>query len=151
MKLYLIPDANPGERWHSSKTGLKDPTEVEMPKAGRAAMADFLNDNEHTIGVRNTLGHRPVDLPVYEDDRPLDDLEKAELRAVAAAQGTTLPSGLLHYDYRSPFAARTALAGMDAVTIADGVKQMHGAELKKIADAVIDRISQLAEGTTNGT
>jgi hypothetical protein len=81
MKLYKIPDAPAGERFHSSKTGLKDFVEIELPKDGRAGMAAFFNDNERElVGV----GLLPP--------RQLDALEQAEMRAVAAAeQSTTVP------------------------------------------------------------
>jgi hypothetical protein len=79
MKLYKIPNAPAGERFHSSKTGLKDFTEIELPKDGRAGMATFLNDNEaELVGVGL--------LPPTQ----LDELEQAELRAVAAARATTM-------------------------------------------------------------
>jgi hypothetical protein len=78
MKLYKIANALPGERWHSAKTGLTGFEEVELTKDGRAGMAQFLNANElDLIGV----GLLPP--------TPLDPLEAAELRAVAAAKGGT--------------------------------------------------------------
>jgi hypothetical protein len=81
MKLYKIPGAPAGERFHSAKTGLKDFEEIELPKDGRAAMAAFFNNNElELVGIGL--------LPPQE----LDELEKAELRAVAQAAGpTTVP------------------------------------------------------------
>jgi hypothetical protein len=104
MKLYKIPNAPAGERFHSSKTGLKDFTEIELPKDGRAGMATFLNANEievgrpghkwhdelqppcpeHQMGYDCQHGHGPLPTP------QLDELEQAELRAVAAARATTM-------------------------------------------------------------
>lgn len=87
MKIYKIASAPAGERWHSAKTGLKDFTEVELPKDGRAGMAAFLNGNEREAiePFYRGSGH-VLDLP------DIDPLQQAELRAVAAAQpATTLP------------------------------------------------------------
>jgi hypothetical protein len=81
MKLYKIPGAPAGARFHSSKTGLKDFVEIELPKDGRAGMAAFFNDNERElVGV----GLLPP--------RQLDALEQAEMRAVAAAEQSTTVS-----------------------------------------------------------
>ena len=147
MKLYKIPTAPPGERFHSSKTGLKDFIEIETPKDGRAAMADWLND--HELELTNTEPHASkVDYGGYAGtqlDR-LDPLQEAELRAVAAQQ-----QGLLHYDYKSPFSARTVLASIDAAQCAKAVSQFHGDELVKVTNAVVQRITQLVLGGINGT
>lgn len=72
MKLYKIADAPAGERWHSAKTGLKDPTEVVLPKDGRQGMATFINANELEVSQGVASG-------------PIDELEQAEMRAVREA------------------------------------------------------------------
>lgn len=87
MKLYKTPAAAPGERWHSSKTGLKDLIEVELPKEGRGGMAAFLNTNETEV-TDEQLGRYNWTKPLGGDPTvvALDPLEAAELRAVATAQ-----------------------------------------------------------------
>jgi hypothetical protein len=91
MKLYQIPNAPAGSRWHSSKTGLKEGYgEVELPRDGRATMAAFLNANE--VAATNlvlTIGDKVVG--VGAGPAPLDELEQAELRAVAADQPQAKP------------------------------------------------------------
>lgn len=139
MKLYKIPDAPAGERFHSSKTGLKDFTEIELPKDGRQGMAAFLNGNElELVGV----GLLPP--------KQLDELEQAELRAVAAAEEGTTMSPLFHYDYNSPFSARTALADIDAAMCVRAVKQFDGPNLGKVVAAAIERMSQLLGAVPGG-
>lgn len=145
MKLYKISNAPPGERWHSSKTGLKDFIEVELPKEGRAGMAVFLNDGEREL--LEPVGRHNWTKPLGGDPTVVgapDDLEAAELRAVAAAQVTTM-SGLIKYDYSSPFSARTILADIDAGTCVQAVKQFDGPNLGKVVAACVERISQLLD------
>jgi hypothetical protein len=91
MKLYKLPTAPAGERWHSAKTGLKDFEELELPKDGRAGMAAFLNGNEREVGnpalVAGTLAVATSEVERFAHDA----LELAELKAVAAARQTTMP------------------------------------------------------------
>lgn len=141
MKLYKIQAAPAGERWHSAKTGLKDFDEIETPKDGRQGMAAFLNSNEiELVGV----GLLPP--------KQLDELEQAELRAVAAAQqGLATPAGLISYDYRSPFSARTVVADIDASMCAKAVRQFDGPNLGKVIAAAVERISQLLGAIPGGS
>lgn len=76
MKLYKIPNAPAGHRWMSHKTGLRDFETVETPKEGRQGMADFLNQNELEVAIKDSEG---------EPGCP-DELEQAELRAIEAAR-----------------------------------------------------------------
>jgi hypothetical protein len=128
MKLYKVPTAPPGERWHASKTGLKNFGEVEMPKLGRGAMAEFLNANEAQVALAD----------YSEPD--LDPLERAELRAaaIAVASVTTQPR------YESPLSASSVIAGIDAGMCAAAIRQMDGVNLAKVAGACIERISQVS-------
>lgn len=91
MKLYKIATAPAGERWHSSKTGLKDPAEVEMPKEGRAGMAAFLNQAEAEI-QNEAQGRVNWSRPLGGDPTVVetDPLRQAEQRAVDEAKATTV-------------------------------------------------------------
>lgn len=86
MKLYKVAAAPPGERWSGSKTGLKDFAEIELPKDGRQGMAAFLNGNEREVGLEAFGQGARLDADVQE----LDELQQAELRAVAAVQKKSL-------------------------------------------------------------
>lgn len=91
MKLYKLPNAPAGERWHSSKTGLKDFTEIELPKDGRAGMAQLFNANEAEIvfeAFAPLAG--PIEGPISTQGRPLDELEQAELRAAEQQRAKTV-------------------------------------------------------------
>ena len=146
MKLYYVREAAPGQRWVGTQADAKQgakaaggefvPREVPVDKPN---LLTFLNNYEVHMSASQATPQEPAE--------QLDALEQAELRAVAQASSTTIP-GLLHYDYASPFSARTCLADIDALTIAGAVKQMHGPALKAVATAVVDRISQIAEGVT---
>lgn len=125
MKLYKIAEAAAGQRWHASKTGLKDPVDLELPKDGRGGMAAFLNENEREVGL-----HRII-------PQALDELEQAEMRAVQAS--TTAP-------YQSPLDARTVIAGIDAGMCAQAIAQMEGPNLAKVVHAAILRMAQLGKG-----
>jgi hypothetical protein len=140
MKLYKITDAPAGDRWHASKTGLKDPVDLELPRDGRAGMAAFLNANE-----REVSGNRMIEVDTHAGDTritPVDELEQAELRAVYAE--TTMSS------YQSPFTARTVIAGIDAGMCAQAIVQMDGPNLAKVVSAAIERMAQLSGGLPRG-
>lgn len=81
MKLYKIADAPAGERWHSAKTGLKSPTDVELPKNGRQGMATFINGCELEVATG-----------AVSSGVELDEIEQAEMRAVAEARVATTVS-----------------------------------------------------------
>lgn len=146
MKLYYIPKAPAGVRWQGTQVDAKQTgktfasefiqREVPVDKAGLLA---FLNAEEAV-----TTQQTPV-------ERPPDELEQAELRAVAAAEAVTTVSPLIHYDYNSPFSARTALADIDASMCVRAVRQFDGPNLGKVVAAAIERISQLLGAIPGGS
>jgi hypothetical protein len=172
MKLYYVPQAPVGQRWQGTQADAKqagrafasDFTMREVP-VDKPNLLQFLNTEELVILQQRPQGTvllppaGPVVGPISTHGRPPDELEAAELRAVAAvAPATTMPSpgGVLKYDYNSPFNARTVLAAIDASTCAKAVKQFHGDDLRKVVAAGIERVSELLvalpeNGGRNGT
>lgn len=131
MKLYKVPGAPPGTRWHSSKSGLKDFDELEMPKEGRQGMADFLNANEGEVG------------------EPQDFLAAAEQRAVRAAEPASRPMEADgHPVHRSAYTvvevAASALPKSIVVQdICHAVAKLRAADLGYVALEVMARAARL--------
>lgn len=143
MKLYRI-NTTAGPRWFGTQADAKAGTkelgggsyeQVEVP-TDKPNLLIWLNEQMAT--------------DVRPEPRRLDELEEAELRAVAEAD-TVVRDGLIHYDYSSPFSARTILASIDASMCVKAIAQFHGENLRKVVSAGIDRVSQLLGAAPGGT
>lgn len=91
MKFNYIPKAAPGQRWQGTQAdakriGGKDYEVREVPTDKPNLMA-FLNARDMQ-DCPPAAG--PVEGPASTHGQPLDDLQKAELRAVAEARATTM-------------------------------------------------------------
>jgi hypothetical protein len=131
MKLYKVPGAQPGERWHASKSGLKAFDEVETPHEGRQGMVDFLNANESEIG------------------EPHDFLAAAEQRAVRASGEASRPMEADgHPVHRTAYtvaevAASALPKSVEVQDICHAVAKLRAMDLGYVALEVMARAAKL--------
>jgi hypothetical protein len=112
MKLYKIPGAPAGERFHSAKTGLKDFEEIELPKDGRARHGSVPQQQRAgacrhrpaaTPGARRAREGRaarscasgaPTTVPDHERDWTATDIQDFVLNRATVAQAESIFSAL---------------------------------------------------------
>lgn len=136
MKLYYVQSAETIKRWQGTQAdakrlGGKDGFELKEVPTDKPGLLNFLNILEVVDETFKSIRADPV-----------DELEQAELRAVAG--DTTVPH------YQSPMSAATTIAAIDAGMCASAIRQMDGTNLAKIVSAAIERLAQLTRGPTNG-
>lgn len=149
MKLYYVKAATPALRWQGTQADAARQARETAGDAKAFEQAEVPTDKPGLLVFLNAMEMNLLDGKGGEHVQQLDELQQAELRAVAAAQGGTA-GGLLHYDYRA-LDARSSLAGMDAGMIARHIEQLHGPDLGKIVAACIKRISDLAAAISGGS